>query len=422
MLTLTEVIRSQSEKYQRVENLMRCVTTKSLKNAHRGQDGKKATGVDSITKEEYEKKLDDNLTNLVSRMKTFSYHPQPVRRVYIPKANGKMRPLGIPSYEDKLVQSVMTDILVGIYEPRFLECSYGFRPGRSAHQVVKIIDKSVMTQNINYILDADIKGFFDNIDHKWMMRFLEHDIADKNFLRYIKRFLKAGIMEEGKRLKTERGSAQGGLISPVMCNAYLHYVLDLWFEKAVKKQLRGYSKLVRYADDFLIMFERKEEAEAMMRLLTERLGKFGLEVAEDKTRVLSFGRNDKDNNKFDFLGFTFYGTKTRKGSYRVGIKTSEKKLKIKREALKQWIRKRILFDVEETLKILNRKLTGHCNYYSINGNLRSIRKYYGYARKRMYWMLNRRSQKKSVTWEMIDMLWKQYITPPKIKVNIWQSV
>ncbi|MBR2554925.1 MAG: hypothetical protein IKE94_08720 [Aeriscardovia sp.] len=147
-----------------------------------------------------------------------------------------------------------------------------------------------------------------------MMRFLEHDIADKNFLRYIKRFLKAGIMEEGKRLKTERGSAQGGLISPVMCNAYLHYVLDLWFEKAVKKQLRGYSKLVRYADDFLIMFERKEEAEAMMRLLTERLGKFGLEVAEDKTRVLSFGRNDKDNNKFDFLGFTFYGTKTRKGS------------------------------------------------------------------------------------------------------------
>ena len=420
MQTLTEAIRSQSEKYPRVENLMRCVSVKSLENAHRGQDGKKAAGIDRVTKEEYEENLEENLNHLVDRMKAFSYHPQPVRRAYIPKANGKMRPLGIPSYEDKLVQSVMAEILVGIYEPRFLDCSYGFRPGRSSHQVVKIINDTVMFQKVNYVLEADIKGFFDNIDHEWMMKFLEHDIADRNFLRYIKRFLKAGVMEEGKRLKTEQGSAQGGLISPVMCNAYLHYVLDLWFEKAVKKQLKGSARLVRYADDFLIMFERKDEAEAIMQLLIKRLGKFGLEVAVDKTNVLPFGRNDKGNHKFDFLGFTFYGTKTRKGKYRVGIRTSEKKLKVKRQALKQWIWKRILCDVEETMKILNRKLAGHCNYYSINGNLRSVRKYYWYAKKRMYWMLNRRSQKKSVTWETMELLWKQYITPPSIKVNIWQ--
>ena len=420
MQTLTEVIRSQSEKYQRVENLMRCVTVKSLKNAHKEQDVHKAAGIDRVTKEEYNDNLEENLNDLVNRMKTFSYHPQPVRRVYIPKTNGKMRPLGIPSYEDKLVQAVMADILEGIYEPRFLDCSYGFRPGRSCHQVIKIIDNTVMTEKVNYILEADIKGFFDNVDHEWMMKFLEHDIADKNFLRYIKRFLKAGVMEEGKQLKTERGTAQGGLISPVMANVYLHYVLDLWFEKAVKKQLKGFSRLVRYADDFIIMFEQENEANMVMGMLAERLGKFGLEVAVEKTRVLPFGRNDGGHNKFDFLGFTFHETKTRNGKYRVGIRTSEKKLKMKRQSLKRWIWRRLRSDVEQTMISLNRRLTGHCNYYGISGNLRSVEKFFNYAQKRMYWMLNRRSQKKSVSWAKMNEIWAQYITPPKIKVNIWQ--
>lgn len=422
MSTLTEVIRSQSEKHTRVENLMRCVTVKSLKNAHKGQDSKKATGIDKITKDEYNEDLEDNLAELVERMKTFSYRPQPVRRAYIPKANGKKRPLGIPSYEDKLVQAVMADILVGIYEPRFLDCSYGFRPGRSCHQAVKVISDTVRAKGINYVLDADIKGFFDNVDHEWMMKFLEHDIADQNFLRYIKRFLKSGVMEEGKWLKTDRGTAQGGLISPVMANVYLHYVLDLWFEKVVKKYLKGYARLVRYADDFLIMFERKDDAYAVMKALPERLGKFGLEVAVDKTRILPFGRNDKDHNKFDFLGFTFYEAKTRKGRYRVGIKTSEKKLKIKRQEMRRWIWSRLQFDVEQTMKCLNRKLTGHCNYYGISGNYRKVNAFYYYAKLRMHSMLNRRSQRKSVTWETMVEMWAQYITPPRIKVNIWQTM
>jgi len=420
MSTLIEVIRSQSERYARVENLMRCVTAKSLKLAHEKQSGHKATGVDKVTKAQYEEHLEENLTDLVERMKAFSYRPQPVRRTYIPKANGKMRPLGIPSYEDKLVQSVMADILVGIYEPRFLDCSYGFRPGRSCHQVVKIIDNTVMTEKVNYVLEADIKGFFDNVDHEWMMKFLEHDIADKNFLRYLKRFLKSGVMEEGKRLETDRGTAQGGLISPVMANVYLHYVLDLWFEKLIKKQLKGFARLVRYADDFLIMFEKEADADMVMKLLPERLGKFSLEVAMDKTRILPFGRNDKDNNRFDFLGFTFYESKTRKGAYKVGIRTSEKKLKMKRQALKQWIWSRILFDVEETMKSLNRRLAGHTNYYGINGNLKCVQRFHGYAKKRMYWMLNRRSQKKSMKWPKMQEIWDQFIVPPKIKVNIWQ--
>lgn len=420
MPTLTEVIKSQSEMYDKVENLMRCVTVRSLANAHASQDGRKAAGVDGVTKGEYESDLVANLTDLVERMRAFSYRPQPVRRAYIPKANGKTRPLGIPAYEDRLVQSVMADILTGVYEPRFLDCSYGFRPGRSCHQVVRVIDSTVMTQRVNYVLEADIRGFFDNVDHEWMMRFLEHDIADRNFLRYVRRFLKAGVMEEGRLLETERGSAQGGLISPVMCNAYLHYVLDLWFERAVKKRLGGFARLVRYADDFLIMFERREDADAVMGLLPERLGKFGLEVAAEKTRVLPFGRNDRGRNRFDFLGFTFYGATTRRGKYRVGVKSCEAKLKAKRRELKSWLRSRLHSDVGETLRSLNRKLSGHCNYYGVSGNLRSVGKFYAYAKRSTKRMLSRRSQKGHVTWETMERIWEQYITPPTVRVNIWQ--
>lgn len=420
MPTLTEVIKSQSEMYDRVENLMRCVTVRSLANAHASQDGRKAAGVDGVTKGEYESDLVANLTDLVERMRAFSYRPQPVRRAYIPKANGKTRPLGIPAYEDRLVQSVMADILTGVYEPRFLDCSYGFRPGRSCHQVVRVIDSTVMTQRVNYVLEADIRGFFDNVDHEWMMRFLEHDIADRNFLRYVRRFLKAGVMEEGRLLETERGSAQGGPISPVMCNAYLHYVLDLWFERAVKGRLGGFARLVRYADDFLIMFERREDADAVMGLLPERLGKFGLEVAAEKTRVLPFGRNDRDRNQFDFLGFTFYGATTQRGKYRVGVKSCEAKLKAKRRELKSWLWGRLHSDVGETLRSLNRKLSGHCNYYGVSGNLRDVRKFYSYARRTTRRMLSRRSQKGFVTWETMDRIWRQYITPPTVRVNIWQ--
>ncbi len=421
MATLTEVIRSLSLKYERVENLMRCITVKSLKHAHEEQPANKATGIDKTTKAKYEEHLDENLESLIGRMKTFSYRPLPVRRTYIPKANGKMRPLGIPSYEDRLVQYVMAEILNGVYEPRFLDCSYGFREGRSCHEVIKIIDNAVFTENVNYVLEADIKGFFDNVNHDWLMKFLEHDIADQNFLRYIKRFLIGGVMEDGKLLASDRGTPQGGLISPVLANVYLHYVLDLWFDKAVKPALKGYAKYVRYADDFLILFENEDEANAVMKALPGRLGKFELEVAVDKTRVLPFGRNDKDRNSFDFLGFTFYESKTRTGGYKVGIKSSEKKLKIKRRELKKWFRTRLILDSDETMKSLNRKLKGHCNYYGVNGNLKSLLKFYRYAKKQAYWMFNRQSQKAKMTWDKMDKIWKEYINPPRICVQIWST-
>ena len=330
MATKAEGIREQSAKYPRVENLMHNVNEETLMSEHRKQNRKKAVGVDGVSKDRYDENAEENIRELVKRMKKFQYKPLPVKRVYIPKANGKKRPLGLPSYEDKLVQGVMADILNDVYEPRFLDCSYGFRENRNAHQVVRYINQTIMCRKVNYVLEADIKGFFDNVDHDWLMKFLEHDIADKNFLRYIKRFLIGGIMEGTELKESDRGTPQGGLISPVLANVYLHYVLDLWFEKGIKPRLKGEGYYVRYADDFLIMFQYENEAGKVMQALIPRLGKFGLEVAEDKTRILPIGRFKGTKEDFDFLGFTFYNTKTRTGKYRVGVRTSKKKLKAKK--------------------------------------------------------------------------------------------
>lgn len=349
-------IRYLSETYPRVCTLMNRVNVESLWDAHIRQEKGKAVGIDMVTKAEYGKNLEENLNNLVDRMKTLKYKPQAVRRTYIPKANGKKRPLGIPAYEDKLVQAVMAGELSELYEVRFLNCSYGFRPGKGAHDVVKLINDTIMTKHVNYVLEADIKGFFDNVDQKWLVKFLEHDISDKTFIRYIVRFLKAGIMEDGEWRDSEKGTPQGGLISPVLANVYLHYVLDLWIERWVKKQFHGEVYYVRYADDFLLLFQVKKEAEQCMDMLSERLGKFGLQLAEDKTRILPIGRFNKTKESFDFLGFTFFDTKTRNDKYRIGVRTCAKKLKVKMADLKSWIRKQFTEPLEEVFGGLNLKL------------------------------------------------------------------
>lgn len=419
MATKTEEIRNQSKMYRKVQNLMRNVSEETLMEAHRKQSGKKASGVDGVTKDGYGENAEQNIQKLITRMKTFSYRPQPVRRTYIPKANGKMRPLGIPAYEDKLVQSVMADILNAVYEPRFLDCSYGFREKRSAHDVVRFINQTVMTKRVNYVLEADIKGFFDNVDHEWMMKFLENDIADKNFLRYITRFLKAGIMEGTEILEADKGTPQGGLISPVLANVYLHYVLDLWFEKYVKGNLTGDAYYVRYADDFLILFEKDTDARAVMDVLPGRLAKFGLELAEDKTRVLPFGRYKGTKETFDFLGFTFLNTTTRTGKYRVGVKSSAKKMKAKRQAVKAWLKDRLTKPIAETMMTLHRKVEGHYNYYGISGNFEAIRKFTWYVKYTTFRMFNRRDQKGKMKPMSFDRIWNYYMKPPRLKVDIW---
>ena len=249
MGTKRQDIRTLSKRHPKLETLMYRVDKESLIRQHRLQKKDKAPGIDMVTKEVYQENLNENIDDLMHRLKSFSYKPQPVRRVEIDKGNGKKRPLGIPVYEDRLVQGAMADILSDVYEPRFLDCSYGFRPNRSPHDAIKVIDNTIMHKKVNYVLDCDIKGFFDNVNHEWLMKFLRNDIADPNYLRYIARMLKSGVMIEGKYEDTSVGTPQGGLISPILANVYLHYVLDLWFEKCIKKQLYGEAYLVRFADD-----------------------------------------------------------------------------------------------------------------------------------------------------------------------------
>lgn len=404
----------------RWQNIMRFVNKETLLEEHAKQSRRKATGVDGVTKDEYDVDVHGHINRLLERMKRFQYRPQPVRRTYIPKANGKLRPLGIPAYEDKLVQGVMANVLSDIYEGVFLDCSYGFRSGRSCHDVVRYLNQTIMTKKVNYVLEADIKGFFDNVNHDWIMRFLEHDIADRPYLRYVRRFLKAGIMEDGKHIESDRGTPQGGLISPTLANVYLHYVLDLWFEKAIKPRLRGEAHYVRYADDFLVMFQYEDDANAVKRVLPKRLGKFSLEVAPEKTRILPFGRFRGTKEDFDFLGFTFFNTTTRNGKYRLGIRTSGKKLKMKRQAAKKWLHGEVRqMPVPEILKRVAAVTRGHCRYYGVNGNLHAITSFWNYMKAATYKMLTRRSQRHRWNWHKFNCLWKRFVPFPHVCVNIW---
>lgn len=419
MATGQQDIKVLSVKHSKLETLINHVNYETLKAEHKRQKKNKAVGVDEVTKEEYEKNLDENIKGLLKRMKQFSYRPQPVRRVEIPKANGKKRPLGIPSYEDKLVQGVMADILNDVYEPRFLDCSYGFRPNRRAHDAIKAVNDLIMFKKVNYVLDCDIKSFFDNVNHEWLMKFLGNDIADKNFLRYIVRFLKAGVMKENKYEETSVGTPQGGLISPVLANVYLHYVLDIWFEKCIKKQLKGEAYLIRFADDFIIMFEYEKEAQATYRAIRERLAKFGLELAEDKTRILPFGRNSKTKETFDFLGFTHVNNKTRNGQYTVGHLISKKKKKQFKANLKKWVKENRNMEFKLFMAKLNRKLIGTNNYYSLSGTMRELKNIYNHALWVVYKWMNRRSQRKSFILEKFLEEWDKRIRKPYIHVNIW---
>lgn len=398
---------------------MHYVNEQTLMMEHRKQTRKKATGIDGIDKTAYDENAKGNIRELVSKMKKFQYRPQAVRRTYIPKGNGKLRPLGIPAYEDRLVQGAMAWILNEVYEVRFLDCSYGFRPERSAHDAVRYINQTIMTKKVNYVLEADIKGFFDNVDHDWLMKFLAHDVQDKNFLRYIKRFLNAGIMEGTELKDSDRGTPQGGLISPVLANVYLHYVLDLWLEKAIRPKLRGEAYYVRYADDFLILFQYENEAQGVLNTLRGRLGKFSLELAEEKTRVLPIGRYKGTKEDFDFLGFTFYNTKTRGGKYRLGIRSSKKKLKAKRRTAKEWLRTRLTKPVAETMKLLAAIIRGHCNYYGVNGNFHAIQNFWKYLKYSTYRMLNRRDQKGRLKYPKFLRIWNYYIPEPHLTTDIW---
>lgn len=307
---------------KKVQNLARYLSEDNLKRAFFKLNKRKAIGIDGVTANDYMRDLDANIHNLYERLVHMTYKPLPSRRVYIPKpGSNKKRPLGIPCLEDKIVQHVMAEILNEIYEQMFINESYGFRPKRNCHQAVIYLRNMIVTRKVNYIVDADIKGFFDNIDHEWMIKFLEYRIDDRRFIELINRFLKSGIIENEMYYETDKGTPQGGIISPILANIYLHFVQDLWVEKIVKPKSRGEVYYVRYADDSQICFQYKDDAERYYYSLISRLNKFGLEVAENKTRIIAFGRFTKSDmekrgikgkpNTFSFLGFTFYLSQTK---------------------------------------------------------------------------------------------------------------
>jgi RNA-directed DNA polymerase len=377
-----------------------------------------APGVDGVTFEEYEKNLEENLRSLVQRLINKRYRARAVRRKYIPKGNGKLRPLGIPTLEDKLVQLATAQILLAIFEADFLPCSYGYRPGRSPHQAVEELTDTLYGGQFQFVYEADIKGFFDHIRHDWLVRMLEQRINDGAMIRLVRKWLRAGILEEDGRLEhPESGTPQGGIVSPVLANVYLHYVLDLWFERRVRRVNRGQSRLFRYADDFVCCFDYRHEAEAFAQAVKERLAKFGLELALDKTQTLRYGRNGGGyNGRFDFLGFEFRWEACRKGFAIVKRRTSRKKLRGAVERFTEWIREHRHQKLGGLMKTVARKHQGHWNYYGIIGNSKSLRDYRTLTLRGLFKWLNRRSQRRSYSWGSFNRLLRRFKVPlPRIR-------
>ncbi|MUV39140.1 RNA-directed DNA polymerase [Lentibacillus sp. JNUCC-1] len=418
---------AKKDKNMAFTSLAHLLNVNNLKQCHYELPSEKARGTKGISKEGYGDNLNENVDDLVKRLKNNAYRPVPVRRTYIDKPGSrKKRPLGIPDHEDKIVQRAIGKILNAIYENDFLESSFGFRPNRNCHDALKILNVYIEKRPTNFVVDADIKGFFDNVDHDWMMKFRNHRIKDPNLLRIIRRFLKGGYMEEGKYFDTDKGTPQGGIISPILANVYLHYVLDLWFEKRVKKQCKGHAYIVRYADDFVCCFQYEDEAKAFYSALIKRLAKFGLEIAEDKTSIISFGRNAGNGGSgkpstFDFLGFTHYCSKSRTGNFRVKRKTSRKKMKAKLANQKEWLKANRNRDIQEIMARLDRSLKGYYNYYCITDNTLAVEEFLYRVKQLLFKWMNRRSQRKSFSWDKFNLFLRKYPLPkPKMKVNIYE--
>ena len=413
--------------------LMHLINKDSLARCYGRLKSNKAAGIDGVTVKQYGKQLDKNLDDLLTRMKAGKYLPQAVRRVEIPKpGRNEKRSLGIPAVEDKLVQLVMKEILEAIYEQDFLDCSYGFRPNRSCHLAIDRLDKVIMRQPINYVVDADIKGFFDNVSHYWLLRCLEERIADPKFLLLVRKFLKAGIMDGKQLLPSKAGTPQGGVISPVLANIYLHYVLDLWFERVFKRKIEGQAEMVRYCDDFVVCFEKEEEAKLFMEELKLRLAKFKLEIAEDKSSTVKFGRaawhaSRRGGGKvatFAFLGFTHYCTRSRRGRFKLGRKTQRKRLSAALKGMSAWLKRvRNRMPLKDWWRIFAWKLRGHYAYFGVSNNSRSLQNVHYHAKRLLYKWVNKRSQKKSMNWEQFsNYLLLNPLPRPKIYYSLYTSL
>jgi len=369
---------------------------------------KKAAGVDGVTKSEYGKNLEENLRDLSGRLKRMGYRPQPKLRSYIPKPGSKQgRPLGISCFEDKIVELAVKRVLEPIYEVGFEDSSYGFRPNRNQHECLDNLGRTIQQERVNHVVEADIKSYFDQVNHEWMIKFLKHRIGDPRIIRLISRMLKGGIMEDGLVKATGTGTPQGSILSPLLSNIYLHYALDLWFRYIVKKQCRGEVYYFRFADDFLACFQYRNDADTFLKELPKRLSKFGLKLAPEKTRRIQFGRFARDNaykrgkkpDEFTFLGFTHYSGKTKKGYFKVKRRTSRKSLSGGLHKFSDWARKsRSRLRKGEMLRQAKVRITGHLNYFAITDNSEQCCKYVYFATNILFKWINRKSQRKAYTW------------------------
>jgi group II intron reverse transcriptase/maturase len=395
-----------------------------LRDCYQSLNRNRAVGIDNISWKEYGTKLGKNLEQLVSRLKQKKYKPIPARRVYIPKNEKETRPLGIPAIENKIVERGITWILESIYEQDFLDCSYGFRPEKNCHQALKQLNDLIMFQPMNHIVEADIKGFFDNVDHDKLMDFIRRRITDTALLNLIGKFLKAGYVDDGQLVKSDKGTPQGSILSPMLANIFLHYVLDEWFETMVKSHARGFCELVRYADDFVCVVRYVDDAERIERALKNRFNKHGLEIHPTKSRSITFGYFERKNarkqnrrpNTFDFLGFTHYCNTSRKGKFKLGRKTSRRKFSAKCREMNNWLKLiRNQVKTKDWWKILAAKLRGHYQYYGVSGNYASIAKFYEVTIEIVRKWLNRRSQKRKMGWAKFKEYLEHYPLPqPRI--------
>jgi len=413
---------ARERKQERFTSLLHHLTVELLRGSYYALKRKAAPGVDGVRWADYEEGLEDRLIDLHSRIHRGKYRAQPVRRTYIEKEDGRQRPLGIASLEDKIVQQAVVSILNAIYEEDFKGFSYGFRARRNPHQALDALNVGITRKRVNWILDADIQGYFDHVQHEWLGKFLEHRIADHRVLRLIQKWIKAGYLEKGEWLATEEGTQQGAVVSPLLANVYLHYVFDQWVEVWRRKIAKGDMIFVRYADDLVVGFEHRAEAERFQKEFQERLSKFGLQMHPEKTRLIEFGRKAWTQRQrgekgkletFQFLGFTHYCGKNSKGYFTVWRETAAKRMRTKLAEIKQELKTRMHRPVAQTGKWLKQVVDGYYQYHAVPGNLRRLGLFRGRLRRLWRQILRRRSQKQRLTWERVDRLFERWIPVPR---------
>lgn len=394
-----------------------------LREAYLGVKRDSAPGVDGETWEHYGEELEQNLQDLSERLQRGAYRARPVRRVYIPKPDGRQRPIGVPALEDKIVQRATVEVLNAVYETDFLGFSYGFRPGRSQHNALDALMVGMRRKKVNWVLDADIRGFFDAIDHEWLVKFVEHRIADRRVVRHVKKWLNAGVLEDGKVRRVEEGTPQGGSISPLLANIYLHHVFDLWVRWWRTARVHGDVIVVRYADDFIVGFEHRWEAERFLSEVRERLARFGLELHPEKTRLIEFGRYARRDREqrgegkpetFNFLGFTHYCGSTRSGGFRVMRQTQMTRLRSKLGEIKIELRRRLNEPVPVVGRWLKSVVAGSIRYYGVPGNMPAMVRFRLEVGRLWYRSLRRRSQRTRLTWERMRRLVRCWLPPARI--------